>query len=110
MTGIIGETRARSSCWSCSPWRLLRWRRATRQRLVVSPRELTLPADGAPHRAIEVRLSRGGRIDADAIVATGVPARVLPESGNAATVEIQSPVNPGTQRLVLQLPRRVSSP
>lgn len=77
------------------------WRRATRQRLTVSPRELTLSADGARHRAVELRLSRGGRIDADAIVATGVTARVLPETATAAAVEIQSPVNPGTQRLVL---------
>jgi len=77
------------------------WRRATRQRLVVSPRELTLPADGALHRAVELRLSRNGRIDADAIVAAGVSARILPEGVRAAAVEIQSPVNPGTQRLVL---------
>jgi uncharacterized protein YfaT (DUF1175 family) len=86
------------------------WRRATRQRLVVSPRELSLPADGALHRAVELRLSRRGRIDADAIVATGVSAHIIPEDapeqnalegGNAAAVEIQSPVNPGTQRLVL---------
>ena len=77
------------------------WRRAARQRVVVSPRELTLPADGALHRAVELRLSKGGRIDADAIVAAGIAARVLPEGGNAAAVEIQSPVNPGTQRLML---------
>ena len=77
------------------------WRRAARQRVVVSPRELTLPADGGLHRAVELRLSKGGRIDADAIVAAGIAARVLPEGGNAAAVEIQSPVNPGTQRLML---------
>ena len=77
------------------------WRRAARQRVVVSPRELTLPADGALHRAVELRLSKGGPIDADAIAAAGIAARVLPEGGNAAAVEIQSPVNPGTQRLML---------
>ncbi len=77
------------------------WRRATRQRLVVAPRELTLPADGAPHRAAEVRLSRNGRIEADAISAVGVSARILPEGDAAAAVEIQSPVNPGTERLLL---------
>ena len=77
------------------------WRRAARQRVVVSPRELTLPADGALHRAVELRLSKGGRMDADAIVAAGIATRVLPEGGNAAAVEIQSPVNPGTQRLML---------
>jgi uncharacterized protein YfaT (DUF1175 family) len=77
------------------------WRRATRQRLVVSPREASLPADGARHRAVELRMSRGGRIEDDSIVATGASADILPESGNVAAVEIQSPVNPGTQRLVL---------
>lgn len=72
-----------------------------RQRLVVVPRELTLPADGAMHRAVELHLSRGGRIEADAIATAGISARILPESDNAAVVEIQSPVNPGSQRLVL---------
>ncbi|MGA1982983.1 MAG: DUF1175 family protein [Acidobacteriaceae bacterium] len=85
------------------------WRRATQQRLVAAPRELTLPADGAPHRAVEVRLSRNGRIDADAISAAGVAARVLPEGNSAAAVEIQSPVNPGTQRLVLRYRGRIAS-
>ena len=75
--------------------------RRARQRLVVSPRELTLPADGAMHRAIEVRLSRGGQIDAGAITAAGLSSSVLPE-GAAAIVEVRSPVNPGTQRLVLR--------
>jgi uncharacterized protein YfaT (DUF1175 family) len=83
------------------------WRRATRQRLLVSPREAILPADGALHRVVELRLSRNGSIDADNIVATGVPAHIIPEKnapegGNAAAVEIQSPVNPGAQRLVLR--------
>jgi uncharacterized protein YfaT (DUF1175 family) len=78
------------------------WRRARRERLVVAPHELTLPADGASHRAVEVRLSRGGRIEADAISVAGVAARVLPEADNAAAIEIQSPVNPGTQGMVLR--------
>jgi len=78
------------------------WRRARRERLVVAPHELTLPADGALHRAVEVRLSRGGRIEADAISVAGATARLVPEGNNAAAVEIQSPVNAGTQRLVLR--------
>jgi hypothetical protein len=71
------------------------------QRLVVSPREVTLPADGALHRAADVRLSRDGSLDAVTLVSLGVPARLLRDSPTAATVEIQSPVNPGTQRLLL---------
>lgn len=80
------------------------WQRRTRQRLLVSARELTLPADGALHRAVAVRLSRGGRIDAGAIAAAGLSASVLPEGDAqaAAAVEVRSPVNPGTQRLVLR--------
>ena len=80
---------------------VLAWRRARQQRLVASPRELTLPADGALHRAVQLHLSRGGRIDADVVLSMGVPARILAE-GYAAAVEIQSPVNPGTQRLALR--------
>lgn len=78
------------------------WQQRSRQRLVVSPGELTLPADGALHRTAQVRLSRNGQFDADDIVATGVAARVLAEDKNTATVEIQSPVNPGTGRLALR--------
>jgi hypothetical protein len=78
------------------------WRLNRQQRLLISPRELTLPADGALHRALEVRLSRNGRFAADSIVPSGITARVLPEGVAAATVEVQSPVNPGTQRLILR--------
>jgi len=78
------------------------WWRTRQQRLVLSSREITLPADGNLHRALQVRLSRGGKIDANDIILTGLPARVLTESDNVSVVEIQSPVNPGTQRLVLR--------
>jgi len=77
------------------------WRRPGRQRLVVSPDELTLPADGALHRAIQVQLARGSRIDPNELVPAGVPARVLAAGADAVEVEIQSPANPGEQRLVL---------
>src|ERR1035441_9121623 len=80
------------------------WQRRTRQRLLVSARELTLPADGALHRAIAGRVSRVGRIAAGAIATAGLSASVLPEGDAqiAAAVEVRSPVNPGTQRLVLR--------
>jgi uncharacterized protein len=87
---------------------LFAWRRGGQQRLVVIPRELTLPADGALHRAAQVRLARGGRIGADGVLLTGVPAHVAIES-DAAVVEIQSPVNPATQRLVLRYRGAVTS-
>ena len=86
----------------CAAAGILAWRLTPRQRLVLSPRELTLPADGAPHRALEVRLSRGGSFAADSIVPTGVTARILPQGDASATVEIQAPMNPGTGRLTLR--------
>ena len=77
------------------------WRRGSGQRLMVSLRETTLPADGALHRAVQVRLSRGGRLDGLTVASIGVTARLL-STGDGAEVEIQSPVNPGTQRLALR--------
>lgn len=78
------------------------WRQMRPQHIVVTPRELTLPADGVQHRALQLHLSRGGSIDPSAIIATGIPARVLPETKTSAVLEIQAPVNPGTQRLTLR--------
>jgi hypothetical protein len=80
---------------------LVAWHRRSPQRLAVSPRELTLPADGALHRAADVHLSLGGPVDAVTLVSPSVPARLLRNSPTWATVEIQSPVNPGAQRLLL---------
>jgi uncharacterized protein len=80
---------------------LFAWHYQSPHHLVVSPRELTLPADGALHRAADVRLPLDGPIDAITLVSPSVPARLLRDSPTVATVEIQSPVNPGTQRLLL---------
>jgi uncharacterized protein YfaT (DUF1175 family) len=54
------------------------------------------------HDAVHLRLSRGGRIDADEVIASGVPGRLVAENEDAAAVEIRSPVNPETRRLVLR--------
>lgn len=81
----------------------LAWRRTSRQHLVVAPHELSLPADGALHRAVQVHMSRGGQIDVDALASAGIAARIVPEGSAAAVVEIQSPVNPGNQRLTIRL-------
>jgi hypothetical protein len=75
--------------------------RGFRQRLLVSPNQVSLPADGAAHRALEVRLSGGAQIDINAIRAKGVPVRFLPEGEDRVVVEIRSPVNPGPQELEL---------
>jgi hypothetical protein len=87
----------------------LAWRRSVRQRPVVTPRELSLPADGAFHTAVKVHMSRGGRVDVDSLASTGIAARIVPEGEDAAVVEIQSQVNPGTQRLTIQFGRATTS-
>jgi uncharacterized protein YfaT (DUF1175 family) len=76
------------------------WRRQNQQRLVVAPREITLPADGALHRAAQIRLSRGGPIGDLTVGSVGLPARLI-QTGDSAAIEIQSPVNPGIQRIAL---------
>jgi uncharacterized protein YfaT (DUF1175 family) len=78
------------------------WRLWRPQRLIVSARNLTLPADGASHRALQLHLSRDGRIDASLVASGGPPARAINLSSTAAAVDIQSPVKPATQRLTLQ--------
>jgi hypothetical protein len=93
----------------CAAAAAFAWRLTPQQRLVASPQELTLPADGTLHHALELRLSRNGRFTADSVVPTGVSARILPEGDAAATVEIQSPVNPGTERIVLRYRNASSS-
>lgn len=76
---------------------LLAWRRSGRQRLVVSAREVTVPADGAVHRVVTVRTS-WGTVKAEDIVLTGVSG-VVREAGDAVEVQIRSPVNPGMGRV-----------
>jgi uncharacterized protein YfaT (DUF1175 family) len=72
------------------------------QRLMASPRELTLPADGAQHHSVQLRLSRGGRLDPSTVLAADAAVHLLPYSETSAEVVIQSPVNPATQQLVLR--------
>lgn len=77
------------------------WHRGRRQRLVVSGAVQSLPADGAFHRAARLRLSTGRPIDVREVTAVGPPARVLPESDGAASVEVRAPVRPQSQRLAV---------
>ena len=84
------------------------WRRQNHQRLVVTRRELTLPADGALHRAAQVRRTRGGRIEGLTVTSNSIPTQLL-QTTDGVTVEIQSPVNPGSQRLSLHY-RGASTP
>jgi uncharacterized protein YfaT (DUF1175 family) len=78
------------------------WRQSNRQRLVVSANEITLPADGARHHAIEVRLSGGGRALApEDVQAEGVRSRIVEGTNGSDVAMVFSPVNPGMSRLIL---------
>lgn len=77
------------------------WWRRHPERVLVTPLATTLAADGAIHHAFTVRLSRGGSLD-QIVLASGLPsARLLPQ-GRTGVIELQSPVNPGSQRLTLR--------
>ncbi len=81
------------------------WWREREERLVVAAREVTLPADGAEHRALDVRLASKGRMDAAKLMVTGVAGRALDEGDGAAVIEVRAPVNPGVQRMGLRYGR-----
>jgi uncharacterized protein YfaT (DUF1175 family) len=76
--------------------------RIKRETLVISPTDVALPADGAEHKGIEVRLSRGGYLKADDVVIERIPARVVRDSERQLIVEVRSPINAGTQVLLLR--------
>jgi uncharacterized protein YfaT (DUF1175 family) len=63
--------------------------------------EVTLPADGARHTAATVTLIRGGHLDA-AQLSVAAPHAFLPVDETQASLQVQSPVNPGTTRLVVR--------
>ena len=76
--------------------------RTRRETLIVSPTHIGLPADGAEHKGFEARLSRGGHLKAGDVAVERVPARLIRESERQLIVEVRSPVNPGTQVLLLR--------
>jgi uncharacterized protein YfaT (DUF1175 family) len=77
------------------------WKHLHPPRLVVSVHEVTLPADGARHTAATVTLIRGGHLDA-AQLSVAAPHAFLPVDETQASLQVQSPVNPGTTRLVVR--------
>jgi uncharacterized protein YfaT (DUF1175 family) len=79
---------------------LILWRHLHPLRLVLSTHEVTLPADGARHAAATVTLMHGGRLDAGQL-SVAAPHTFLPLDEAQASLQVQSPVNPGTTRLVI---------
>lgn len=73
-----------------------------RETLVVPPANVMLPSDGAEHKGFEVRLSRGGYLKLEDVVIERVPGRLVRKSERQLIVEIRSPINPGTQVLLLR--------
>jgi uncharacterized protein YfaT (DUF1175 family) len=78
-------------------------RHNNRQRLIVSASDITLPADGSPHRAIELSLSGVGEALAPKDVsAEGVRSQVVAGTKGQDVAIVFSPVNPGVSRLILR--------
>ncbi len=78
------------------------WRHSKQQRLVASANEITLPADGALHHAVELRLAGGGRAPAaEDVKAEGVRSRIVEGRSGSDVAVVFSPVNPGVSRLIL---------
>jgi uncharacterized protein YfaT (DUF1175 family) len=80
---------------------VLVWRYRHPERMIVSTREVTLPADGAWHHAATLTLSRGGRLDAADMSVRGVSSKILPDSAGNATLVVRSPVEPGWRQVLL---------
>jgi uncharacterized protein YfaT (DUF1175 family) len=77
------------------------WKHLHPPRLVLSVHEVTLPADGARHVAATVTLLRGGRLDFGQL-SVAAPHTFLPLDEAQASLQVQSPVNPGTVRLPIR--------
>ena len=78
------------------------FRHSKRQRLIVSASELTLPADGSLHRAVELYLPGARKTLApEEVTAEGVRSQVVAGTNGSAVAMVFSPVNPGVSRLVL---------
>jgi hypothetical protein len=78
------------------------WRQRSRPRLVVSAKEITLPADGGLHRAMEIHMSGvGGALAPENVKAEGARSQVIAGTSGSDVVTAFSPVNPGVSQLVL---------
>ncbi len=84
------------------------WRHLHPPRLVLSVHEVTLPADGARHAAATLTLMRGGRLDPTQL-SVAAPHTFLPLNDTQASLQLQSPVNPGTTRLLIHYRGRAAS-
>jgi uncharacterized protein len=71
-------------------------------RLTVSPASVTLSADGAVHRAVEVRLAQGGPLNAQEVTTEGPVATLSQDGDDAVAVDVQSPVIAGTPSLTFR--------
>jgi len=84
------------------------WRHLHPPQLILSVHEVALPADGARHTAATVTLMRGGRLDT-AQLSVAAPHNFLPLDDTQASLLVQSPVNPGTVRLLIHYRGRAAS-
>ena len=80
----------------------------TRQRPVIDPRQLTLPADGAEHPAFRIQLPwTGSTVTQD--TKNSPTLRLLESDNGIIEATLQSPVNPGHTQLHLRWRHRLLS-
>jgi uncharacterized protein YfaT (DUF1175 family) len=84
------------------------WEHLHSPRLVLSVHEVTLPADGARHVAATASLAGGGRLDSGQLL-VAAPHSFFPLDEAQASLQAQSPVNPGTVRLAVRYRGRAAS-
>jgi uncharacterized protein YfaT (DUF1175 family) len=78
------------------------WQYRRPEFLVVSQTHVTLPADGAQHPVVEVRLSGGGRIDVGQSSVTGIAGVLVSQGVRKAVLMASSPVTAGIRRVHLR--------
>jgi len=73
----------------------------SRVNLLISTHTANLAADGDMHDVASIWLSSGSRIDETSVSSMGYPIETFVRN-NVTVVGVQSPVNPGTRKLVLR--------
>lgn len=71
-------------------------------RLVVSPTDVTLSADGMVHHVSELRLSKGGPIDVSQVTTEGLGATLTQKGDDAISIDVLAPISPGSPSLTLR--------
>jgi len=74
----------------------------SRQRLLIFPSNLTLPADGAEHQAFRVTFAPSGRIAPTDLALHGIDGKIIADGERALVVKVHAPVAPGEAHVQLR--------